>query len=231
MKFYIKTILLRRITKVIILTAATVHCGLVGIHLLPDSPLRRTFEPAISGYVVQFWQQNWHLFSPNPGTSSSQLFVKCTRLNSVTPWLDTTSGMRKNSFSHLIGPYPKMRYIHNSIQDQMTRTIADITSVKCGENKAAIPTESYTKCYMSNQSEIETQLKKTDSYKIASRFALDSCESFLNTKGPTLIEMRVFNNFVFPFSERDKIGTRRYFKTEYSDLPSITLTEGNEGQI
>jgi hypothetical protein len=66
------------------ITVGAAHALAVAVYLLPPSPLKERFGGPVTSYVNTLFRQNWHLFSPNPGTTFSRGPVSRGRPNYVS---------------------------------------------------------------------------------------------------------------------------------------------------
>jgi hypothetical protein len=64
------------------------HFTLVGLLLSPVNPLVGAAGPLATLYHNGATYQNWHLFSPDPGISSTFLSVRCATPDGATDWFD-----------------------------------------------------------------------------------------------------------------------------------------------
>lgn len=64
------------------------HFTLVGLLLSPTNPLVGAAGPLATLYHNGATYQNWHLFSPDPGISSTFLSVRCWTPDGATAWFE-----------------------------------------------------------------------------------------------------------------------------------------------
>lgn len=64
------------------------HFTLVALLLSPANPLVGAVGPLATLYHNGATYQNWHLFSPDPGISSTFLSVRCSTSDGPTEWFD-----------------------------------------------------------------------------------------------------------------------------------------------
>ncbi len=77
-----------KVLRVLFCAAFVGHFTLVGLLLSPANPLVGVAGPVASLYHNGATYQNWHLFSPDPGISSTFLSVRCWTPEGVTTWMD-----------------------------------------------------------------------------------------------------------------------------------------------
>ncbi|XXX78200.1 DUF5819 family protein [Sorangium sp. So ce134] len=85
------------------------HFAMTLSYLTPQNPLKLRFARLIDGYMNPFFQQNWHLFAPDPITDTRLLMVAC-RLRrpdggtTETEWTDITTPYWEAHLENRLGP-------------------------------------------------------------------------------------------------------------------------------
>lgn len=116
-----------------------VHFFFVFLHAGPLNPVAVSFKSATDGYVGRFFQQNWHLFAPEPMTQNLKLYVRVKYKERDSPktvmsnWYDVTGPMIKTNKATLFSPYNRMLrigsgYIHQLYiggKDDLTYKLMD----------------------------------------------------------------------------------------------------------
>lgn len=225
----------RRLLGAAVALVGAAHAAAVGLYLMPDSPLRRLFAFSSEEYVDRFWSQNWHLFSPAPPTSSTVLHVRCSQGDEATPWLDVSSGIIEEAFAHPLSPYPKLRYVYNAVHDQLLQGVKTYVEEACGARDLPESRKGeLASCGERVAADATRFIVRTAPYAMAARFGYDACRQSLPPEarlGPVRIELRLVNQFVFPFSQRAEIGTRRFARAEFFDFPSATWDPDKGGRL
>ena len=89
------------------------HFAMTLAYLTPQNPLQLRFARLISGYMNPFFQQNWHLFAPDPITDTRLLMVSC-RLHepdgstTETGWTDITTPYWESHLENRLGPATRL---------------------------------------------------------------------------------------------------------------------------
>ncbi|MEJ8655471.1 MULTISPECIES: DUF5819 family protein [Streptomyces] len=90
----------RRITLYVIavLSVAFVafHFGMTALHHMPFNPIREKHDDKIRAYMTPYFQQDWHLFAPDPVAEDSGFLVRVKRVTpngslETTQWADVTT--------------------------------------------------------------------------------------------------------------------------------------------
>lgn len=68
------------VTKVALLGFLGFHLGMHILYLAPTNPATQEYSQVVDTYMGSFFTQNWHLFAPEPATSSLQLAYRCNNL-------------------------------------------------------------------------------------------------------------------------------------------------------
>ncbi|MFT3767504.1 MAG: DUF5819 family protein [Minicystis sp.] len=94
---------------VLLALALVGHFGLTLAYLTPTNPLRLRFARVINAYMNPFFQQNWHLFAPDPINDTRTLMLSC-RVRQPdggtveTPWTDITIPYWEAHLGNHFGP-------------------------------------------------------------------------------------------------------------------------------
>ncbi|WP_245600831.1 DUF5819 family protein [Streptomyces sulphureus] len=75
---------------------ASVHLGMVFLHVAPDNSLSKKHDAAIDAYVYPEFEQNWKLFAPNPLQQNIHVHARAVVAhddggNETTGWVDLTA--------------------------------------------------------------------------------------------------------------------------------------------
>lgn len=81
------------VVTVVVSTLFLFHFSMVGLYLLPLNPAKLAFGAHLSTYVDTLFYQNWHLFAPDPVSSSHSVIGKCKTGDVESTRLDVTHGI------------------------------------------------------------------------------------------------------------------------------------------
>lgn len=194
---------------------ALFHLSSTAVGLMPDNPVRRAVHSPMVSYIGTFWDQNWHLFSPNPPTNGEAAVVRCVMSDgTLTPYMDTAAGVTQSNFDSPIGPYPKLKYLYKGVYGDLNIVLMHELRAACGDTVTAeCQARAFELGSRSPQGAAAVELTK------------DICMAKV-ARGdvrPTRIDIRYLRLDVFPYSKRAEIGSRRWYKRTAFDLPPIEL--------
>ncbi|MGW8956281.1 DUF5819 family protein [Paenibacillus sp. NPDC055715] len=100
-----------------------IHFFFIFLHAGPLNPISVSLKSVTDNYVGRFFQQNWHLFAPQPMTQNLKLYVRVKykeQDNSktvISNWYDVTEPMIRTNQATTFSPYNRMLrigsgYIH-----------------------------------------------------------------------------------------------------------------------
>lgn len=94
------------------------HLSLISLHLMPVNPLSLRVKKITDFYVGRLFSQNWHLFAPEPGNSTTKLFYRCNDGEKWSDILDPFKEINKAHFRFTPDGLSKVLYIlHNLGRD------------------------------------------------------------------------------------------------------------------
>ncbi|NWF29637.1 hypothetical protein HW130_25850 [Streptomyces sp. PKU-EA00015] len=72
------------------------HFGMTALHNSPFNPVRERYDEQIHAYMSPYFQQDWHLFAPNPIADDAGWLVRAQKREpdgsvTTTDWVDVTS--------------------------------------------------------------------------------------------------------------------------------------------
>lgn len=96
------------ILKSTLLAFFTFHLGMHILYLAPPNPATHQYSDFIETYMGTFFTQNWHLFAPEPATSSLQISYRC---NSLHDWQYPINDLLKSHKSFPFTAKGKQTYV------------------------------------------------------------------------------------------------------------------------
>ena len=84
---------LRRLLVSIGVLLFAVHFTITALYLTPLNPIKLRLYPLIQTWMNPLFQQNWHLFAPNPLSSNQSLLARCRSGAITSDWIDITSAI------------------------------------------------------------------------------------------------------------------------------------------
>lgn len=92
------------------------HFTIISLHAGPVNPISVKFKRFTDTYVGTWFQQNWHLFAPDPLTNNYKLYVRVKYTSAAsdnspvvtTEWYDATAPMIAENNRSLFSPFNRM---------------------------------------------------------------------------------------------------------------------------
>lgn len=91
------------------------HLSLTALHLLPKNPISVRIGAVTSFYINSFFSQNWQLFAPEPGSSSTKFFYRCFYFDKWGGVLDPFYTLERFHYKTLISGVGKLVYVFNNV--------------------------------------------------------------------------------------------------------------------
>lgn len=88
--------------------ALVIHFAMTAIYLIPVSPAKLRLAPLAQAYMSPLFAQDWHLFAPEPESSTRVWMVSCRirgpeGATRETPWADITTPYRQAHYRSRFG--------------------------------------------------------------------------------------------------------------------------------
>lgn len=198
------------------------HIFATAVYLGPDNLLVAEFNEQVRSYMRPIFTQNWHLFSPNPGITSDVMEVRCkTGEGPWKAWVDPLKNLRDAHYRNRATGRAKLLYVYRQIgsrvSDQYSRTSracmrkirSKLKSRRAASTDITPEMLAEEKCTMKD---LMAEVRNLPDYELASRFALDLCESASeNSAADVHAQIRLAK--VYP-----KKYTKRHEKGRWGDV-------------
>jgi hypothetical protein len=97
-----------KLVPALLATALAIHFTMTAIYLIPVSPAKLRLAPLAHAYMFPFFAQDWHLFAPEPESSTRVWMVSCRirgpeGATRETPWADITTPYRQAHYRSRFG--------------------------------------------------------------------------------------------------------------------------------
>ena len=94
------------------------HTLMTIVHVAPINPISIAVDPAVSAYMLPFFQQNWQLFAPEPINSENGILVRAAvrtddGSETITEFYDLTSPTIQAIYASRLFPPRRTRLIVN----------------------------------------------------------------------------------------------------------------------
>lgn len=179
------------------------HFLMTAVYLSPPNLLKRDLGRLAWRYMSPLFYQNWHLFSPNPGISSTKLAIRCWSPDTGWgEWRDPLAELYPKHYRWRISGYGKVIYIYRDVGLSLNRLVRE-KLVECLERHAARPEEVQREC---SEQRIAPRLHDEPAFALSVRLAARTCES----AGPMedrvqRLQFKVVEFFPRKFSERNQM--------------------------
>lgn len=185
---------LKRIFAILVIGVGLFHAGMTALYLSPSNLVKLSIDPWVHAYMGPLFYQDWHLFSPNPGFSSFEFWIRCKVMGKEwTQWSDPFRDLQLAHYHNRMTGKGKLLYVYRGI----ATNIYDRYEVELNECE----NEKEKDC---GRSVILARVKKSPVYEVARRFAGDYCASVLKTEPQyTIHEIKVVNLFPKKYSARN----------------------------
>ncbi|TGE18302.1 DUF5819 family protein [Hymenobacter elongatus] len=94
-----------KLFRLVLIAGLAVHFAIIGLHLMPDNPIKHQYADQIRGYVYPYFGQSWKLFAPNPVNSNLSIMIQFQDYKNgkaaSSQWLDICKPLideRRNNF-------------------------------------------------------------------------------------------------------------------------------------
>ena len=169
------------------------HILMTLIFLSPDNLIKNKLGKTAFHYMKPFFYQNWHLFSPNPGISSTKLWVRCEGLKGKwNDWEDPFSSIQEDFYKNRFSGKGKLLRVYQELSKGVVKEYDDIKE-KCMKEK------NDTK-FCLNPSNYMKELLSGPAYQLADDFAMMVCSKRKDGVG---YQVKVITFFPKKYSERN----------------------------
>ena len=178
-----------------------VHIGMIAVYLSPPNLLRRSIGLAADSYIGILFYQNWHVFSPTPGITSTKFAVRCRAEGSGwSDYFDPVERMYAAHYRSRVLGYGKVLYVHREVgmgvKEEVDRKRADCYA-KLGR------TGDETHCAPDR---IIPTIGQSFAYDLARRYAAQACTGRGMGRGE--VQFKLLEFFPLKYSERARTDRR-----------------------
>lgn len=217
---------------IIIALLGMFHALMTVAYLAPANLLTRNIQSLVFSYMGPLFYQDWHLFSPNPGITTTEFWLRC-RLSDQrwTQWLDPFAQIQAEHYANRITGRGKLLYVYRGIAKGLDREY-DHRYETCSEElykdlekkgEREIPREKYRQLLQDrcSRSRIVEQVESSEAYKVAARFASDFCAAIGNIETTSQsFQFAVINLTPKKYSERKS-------KQKWGNMEERVYRQGN----
>lgn len=166
------------------LLVALVLCGVSGYHVLmtlvylsPPNLLKQALGETAERYMAPLFYQNWHLFSPEPGISSTKFAFQCLPEGGEWgPWRDPLVSLHDDFYAHRIGGYGKLIYVYRDLAIGLKQSMRRVQAA-CLER---YPEDDPTRYVACDSNAMMEEVAPEPSFELAMRFTRTACTALLD---------------------------------------------------
>lgn len=194
--------------------AVAIHIGMIAVYLSPPNLIRKEIGLVADRYTGMLFYQNWHLFSPTPGITSTKFAVRCRdRGSDWTGYFDPVESMYAAHYRSRALGYGKVLYVYREIgiglKQEVDRKRAECYAklgrgddeARCAANRM-IPT-----------------IGPSFALDLARRYSAQTCAD--RGMGGGDVQFKIVEFFPLKYSERGQTG-RRWSHVDEVVFPSFT---------
>ncbi|MBY8911472.1 hypothetical protein KY305_01700 [Bacillus sp. YC2] len=186
------------------------HFSLIIAKVLPPNPLALAVKPISDRYTNTLFQQNWHLFAPDPITTNTHIYMKIDtgRPKTTDQWIDISTPLKEQNHTKIITPY-----------NRIVRIIDGLSSEIFGNNQDDVIFQYVKKADEKNDKQMKTITEEIGkSQKIGEenvyRYASSYAKSIYNPGTIKRIKVRI--DIVKPIAFSDRNDKEKKEKLEQS---------------
>ncbi|MEJ7440287.1 MULTISPECIES: DUF5819 family protein [Staphylococcus] len=161
------------------------------------NPITHKINREIEGYMNPIFEQNWHLFAPDPISNNTAIQVQYQEKNSnkKSEWLEVTQTMTEQMHKNYFSPYNRIGRIANAVSENML-TVDSETLDLIKKLKKEGKSNELKKIDDLKEKKYNTNLKMLNSYTSA------YLKSVYPNKDIKSIKIRILKKEGTPFSKR-----------------------------
>ena len=191
------------------------HILMTLIFLSPDNLIKNNMGKTAFNYMKPFFYQNWHLFSPNPGFSSTKLWVRCKETEGKwSNWQDPFSSIQEDFHKNRLSGKGKLLRVYQQLSKGVVKQYDDIKE-KCMKEK------NDTK-FCLNPNNYMKELSSGPAYQLADDITMMLCMEKNKASG---YQIKVITFFPKKYSERHDESK------QWSRVEDITFPEQHWGSF
>lgn len=172
------------------------HILATALFLLPQNPATAFYAPAVNTYMIPLFNQDWHLFSPRPPTSSLHYWIRCSADQeglSQSPWIDPLAREK--------GVHKALRVVgHGRAKRFEEYVVAEIWAQALERKSWATTTES---------SSGALSLLKLEHGGLLATKALNSCRRAYDSAKISQVQIQIAQSFAKNWSEVGNSADRK----------------------
>ena len=103
-----------------------IHYSLIVLKVGPTNPLSLKAKPITGWYTSKLFEQNWHLFAPDPISINSYIYMQIDNGNlKENEWIDISTPLIEQNHSKIFTPYNRVVRIVDGITAELNGNTQD----------------------------------------------------------------------------------------------------------
>ncbi len=224
-----------------LLCALVFHVAMLAIYHSPANLAKLELGRFAHAYVTPLFEQNWHLFSPNPGISHTILATRCQPTGGEwSEWVDPIAPLEAEHDAHPISGLSKLMYVYRGVGRGLAtatkKKMADCIDARVEAAKREAAPEGgvdarridYADAIAAARpdepgcgpDDLMAELVELPEFQLALDYTHHVCSTL---SGPDLsaIQFKLVEFFPLKYTERDQRETHRWGKVIETVFPEI----------
>jgi hypothetical protein len=193
-----------------VLVLAALHLLMTVVYLSPPNLLRQQFGLLADVYMHPLFYQNWHLFSPNPGVTTTKLAVRY-RIDDVwSEWFDPVQQLQDQHYAYRVTGHGKLIYVYRDVALELRRSYGrDVQACLQEQLDAGVPArEALGPGGSCSEEAVILRLLEHPATAMAYRFAIATSLARTPDRDPDAYQFKLLEFYPLNYSERDKVHQR-----------------------
>lgn len=202
------------------------HLLMTVLYLLPANVAKRSLGEKVQAYMEPLFYQNWHLFSPDPGISSTHMVVRCQNEDGQwTSWLEPNKPLQDRIDRNRVSSFTKLIYVYRGIPTGLQRDLNDLV-VRCLEEAQEDPNAAAEAVETCNPRNLAPLMQGSESFELAARYAAMACNAVLQTEnqGLSSVQFQVLQFFALQYTERHLAEQKPWSRVVEVTFPEVPVS-------
>lgn len=179
------------------------HAGMTVLYLAPANIVTNQTLNFVKSYMHPLFYQDWHLFSPNPGFTSIQLWIRCGLDDHFGPWFDPFARLQHEHYATRITGRGKLLYVYYNLPRGLDESFDKEKDQCYTENSKLIGNIDIDQINCSDDQLIDRVID-SGKFDLTARFASDVCHALrFPFAKPNQIQVKVVSLTPKKYSQRN----------------------------
>lgn len=191
---------------------ATLYVAITMLYLAPPNPIKARHLQKVNAVMYPFFQQNWHLFAPNPIRSNFVLTARCRVGDRVSDWQDISTPLLARHHSNRNSPMGRLlRTPGAAVHQILGRSSDEWLPLICRRDPSSAACR--------GEDEVSSRVRENAQF-IINRVASASCDRWVGIGHASAVQARILVHEPPPWSQRHlgaEAGTTRYVSLPWAE--------------